>query len=201
MKVVEDFESRPQKAVSFVVERGKEMQEWNEQRLPKVLLVIVEEGCLEGAQKRKGRDGGEVVEGGEERRIRCHIVKEVVARIQENVSKDDGAKNDVKRPVGQSFMRSWDCSSIENEEEEESWQEGDQVAQWDEEHKLEEILERTRMEGSTVQLDGMQNVLELFVQERMSQGIGVKGKEKKKVFRWSMEEMKEKTEYRSGGRY
>ena len=35
---------------------------------------------------------------------------------------DDGAKNDVKRPVGQSFMRSWDCSQIENEEEEESWQ-------------------------------------------------------------------------------
>ena len=48
------------------------------------------------------------------------------------------------------------------------------------------------MEGSTVQLDGMQNVLELFVQERMSQGIGVKGKEQKKVSRWSLEEMKEK---------
>ena len=38
MKVVEDFESRPHKAVSFVVERGKEMQEWNEQKLPKLLL-------------------------------------------------------------------------------------------------------------------------------------------------------------------
>ena len=30
MKVEEDFESRPHKAVSFVVERGKEMQERNE---------------------------------------------------------------------------------------------------------------------------------------------------------------------------
>ena len=37
MKVVEDFESRPHKAVPFVVERGKEIQEWNEQKLPKVL--------------------------------------------------------------------------------------------------------------------------------------------------------------------
>ena len=33
-------------------------------------------------------------------------------------------------------MRSWDCSQIDNEEEEESWQERDQMAvQWDEEQK------------------------------------------------------------------
>ena len=37
MKVIEDFESRPHKAVTFVVERGKERQEWSEQRMPKVL--------------------------------------------------------------------------------------------------------------------------------------------------------------------
>ena len=48
------------------------------------------------------------------------------------------------------------------------------------------------MEGSPVQLEVMQNVSELVVHERMSQGIGVKGKEMKKVLRWSMEEMKEK---------
>ena len=36
------------------------------------------------------------------------------------------------------------------------------------------------MEGIPVQLEVMQNVPELFVHERMSQGIGVKGKEKKK---------------------
>ena len=36
MEVVEDFESRPHIAVSFVVKREKEMQEWNEQKLPKV---------------------------------------------------------------------------------------------------------------------------------------------------------------------
>ena len=35
MKVVEDFESRPPKAVFFVVEREKETQEWNEQELPR----------------------------------------------------------------------------------------------------------------------------------------------------------------------
>ena len=36
MKVIEDFESRPHKVVTFVVERGKE-QEWREQRMLKVL--------------------------------------------------------------------------------------------------------------------------------------------------------------------
>ena len=37
METVEDFESRPHKAVSFVVRREKEIQEWNEQKLPRVL--------------------------------------------------------------------------------------------------------------------------------------------------------------------
>ena len=37
MHVVEDFESMPHKAVTFVIERGKERQEWNEQKLPKAL--------------------------------------------------------------------------------------------------------------------------------------------------------------------
>ena len=125
--------------------------------------------------KEKGREEGEVDEGGEERRIRGQIVKEVVAGIQEKVSLDDGVKNNVKRAGGQRFMRSWDCSQIENEEEEESWQERDQMAaQWDEEQKLEEMLVRRRMDGSPVQFEVMQNILEVFVHERMSQGIRVK---------------------------
>ena len=37
MEEVEDFESRPNKAVSILVESEKEMQGWNEQKLPKVL--------------------------------------------------------------------------------------------------------------------------------------------------------------------
>ena len=37
MHVKEDFESRPHKAVTFVVQRGKEREEWNEQQLPKAL--------------------------------------------------------------------------------------------------------------------------------------------------------------------
>ena len=37
MEAVEDFESRPHKAVSFVVERDKEVQEWSEQMMPTAL--------------------------------------------------------------------------------------------------------------------------------------------------------------------
>ena len=37
MKVVEDFESRPHKAVSCMVEREKVVQVWNEQKMPKAL--------------------------------------------------------------------------------------------------------------------------------------------------------------------
>ena len=68
------------------------------------------------------------------------------------------------------------------------------AAQWDEEEKLEEILERRKMEGSSLKVEVLQKVPELVVHERMSQGKGVKGrKEKKKALGWSMEEMKEKT--------
>ena len=53
MKVVEDSKSRPHKAVSFVVERDKVIQEWKEQKLPKCCLVTVEEGCQEEALKKQ----------------------------------------------------------------------------------------------------------------------------------------------------
>ena len=82
-------------------------------------------------------------------------------------------------------MQSWDCSLIENEEEEECWQEGDQMAeQWEEEQHVEEIVERRRMEGSSLKLDAMQKVPELVVNERMSQGERVKNP---KVPGWSIE--------------
>ena len=58
MNVVEDVESRPHKAVSFALERGKGRQEWNETARRRY-LDVVEEGCQEGAQKKKGREEGE----------------------------------------------------------------------------------------------------------------------------------------------
>ena len=63
-----------------------------------------------------------------ERRIRNEIAQEVVAGIKEKASALDGAKEAAQGSVGQSVMRSWDCSQIENEEGEEPWREGDQMA-------------------------------------------------------------------------
>ena len=37
MEVVEDFESRPHKAVTFLVQRETEVQVWREQQMPKAL--------------------------------------------------------------------------------------------------------------------------------------------------------------------
>ena len=76
----------------------------------------------------------------------------------------------------------------------EGWQEGDQMAeQWEEEQHLDDLIERRRMEGSSLKLDVVQKVSELVVNERMPQGERVKDpKEKKKTPGWSIEEMKER---------
>ena len=74
MDVVKDFESRPHKAVSFVVAREKETQEWNDQKLLKVLPGY-RRGRLPGMstkkQAKKGRDG--------QRNIKDEIAQKVVA--------------------------------------------------------------------------------------------------------------------------
>ena len=76
-----------------------------------------------------------------------------------------------KRTVGQRVNQSWDCSQIENEEEEDDdWQTDDQMEMQRAEHeKLEQILERRRAEGVDLQAEVLQKVPELVVHERMSQ--------------------------------
>ena len=60
-------------------------------------------------------------------------------------------KNERKRTGGLNPTQSWDCSQIENEEEEASWHESDQMTeQWEEEQHLEGILERRRMDGDSL---------------------------------------------------
>ena len=85
MIVVEDFKSRPHKAVLFVVEREKEIPEWNEQKLPKV-LPSYSEGRLPGrSAKERGREEEEEEEekDSRERIVRYEIAQEVVAGNKE----------------------------------------------------------------------------------------------------------------------
>ena len=56
MEVVEDFESRPHKIVSFVVERDTDFQVWREQKMPKALPGFC---CGKLPGRRKGDEGKE----------------------------------------------------------------------------------------------------------------------------------------------
>ena len=126
--VIEDFESRPHKAVTFVVERGKVKQEWNEQKLSKALPGY-SGGRLPGrSMEEKGREEGEEGKESEDRRFRNEIIKEVIKGIQK-MAFEESCKNEGKRIGGQNPIQRWDCSQIETVEEEESWQEGDQMAE------------------------------------------------------------------------
>ena len=110
------------------------------------------------------------------------IIEEVI-RSSQRRALEECCLSERKRTEGQNPIQRWDCSQIENEEEEESGQGGDQMAeQWEEEQHLDDIVESIGMEGSSLKLDVVQKVPELVVTERMSQGEKVKEtKEKKKV--------------------
>ena len=165
MEVVEDFESRPHEAVSFVVRTEKEIKEWNEQKLPKVLP-----GRLAGRNTtEKGRAEGEVDEDSEERRIRSQIVQEVVASIKEKVSVHSGEKDDVKRPVEQSFMLSWDCSQLERRKGTKWQPSGRKSKNWM------RLWNKEGLKEDSLKLEVMRKAPELVVHERMSQGEGVRG--------------------------
>ena len=84
--------------------------------------------------------------------MRNEISEEVIGGSQ--MALEECCISAKKRTEGQNSIQRWDCSQIENEEGEESWQEGDQMAeQWEEEQQMEEIVERRRMEGSSLKLD------------------------------------------------
>ena len=84
----------------------------------------------------------------------------MVADIEKKVRAQVDVKPTAPRTVGQSVKHRWDCSQIENEEEDkedEDWQKEDQMeVQWTEDEKLEEVLERRRMEGYFLQAEVMQ---------------------------------------------
>ena len=81
--------------------------------------------------------------------MRNEFFKEVIKGIQK-MAVDESVENEGKKPGGLDLMQRWDCSQIETEEEEDSWQEGDQMAeQWGKEKQLEGIVERRRIEGSS----------------------------------------------------
>ena len=75
----------------------------------------------------------------------------MVAGIKEKASAHEDAKSTAHGTAGQSVKQNWDCSQIENEEEEDWQKENQMEVQWAEDEKLEETLERRRMGGGSLQ--------------------------------------------------
>ena len=120
-------------------------------------LVIVEEDWQEEGEEDKGSG---------ERQVRHEIIKEVM-KSSEKMTVEERFINEGKRTGGLDPMQSRDCSQIENEKEEESWQGGDRMAkQREEEQHVDEMVERRRMDGSSLKLDAMHKVPELVVNEK-----------------------------------
>ena len=167
---MEDFDSRPHKAVSVVVEREKEMQEWNAQKLPKVLPGD-SEGCQEEALKNQVEEEEEEEKGSREKQIGYEIAQKVVAGIKEKANGHGDAQSTAQRTVGQSVKQSWECRRGGKRKT------GQRETRWTfngrEDGKMEESLERIRIGGSSLQAEVMQKVPELVVHERMSQIKGV----------------------------
>ena len=158
------------------LEEKKEIQEWNDQKMPKVLLGYSGERLPGRSTQVQGREGGEEDEDSGERRIRNVIPHEVVTSIKEKTSAHEEAKTAAPTPAGQSLVRSGDCSQIENEEEEENevwqtWKPNGEDEQWA------EVL-GAKLDGTKLFVGGTcaKKALELLVHERMSQGEGWKVK-------------------------
>ena len=97
MKVVEDFESRPPKAVSFFLSR-ETMRYRNgmSRSCRRCCLVTVEEGCQEETLKKLEN---------EERRIRSEIAQKVIEGITRKASMHENAESTTQRTVGQNVNR------------------------------------------------------------------------------------------------
>ena len=146
MQVKEDFESRPHKAVTFVVQRGKERQEQRR------YLDTAEKDSQEEARKRKvGRNGKKAKEVNKGRR-KMRKSKKLLEALRGWLSKDETSYKDgivrrlrmKKKKVGKKATK---------------WQDIGKRKQ-----HSDDLTGRRRMEGSSLKLDVMQKVPELVVQ-------------------------------------
>ena len=86
--------------VSFVVEKDKEVQEWDEQKMPKALPGY-SGGRLPGrSTKETGREEEEEEKDSRERQVRNEIDQEVTAGIKKKASAHEDAEPTAQRTVG-----------------------------------------------------------------------------------------------------
>ena len=95
----------------------KEMQEWNEQRMPKGAAWLQWRKVARKDTKEVGREEGEAKDKNCDRSIRDEIAQQVVANIKEKAGKYENAKLISQDACRQSDKQGWNCSLIESKEE------------------------------------------------------------------------------------
>ena len=91
---VEDFESRPHKAVTFRVERDKEFQVWREQKMPNAPPGFSGGELLGRSEVEEGREEEEGEEEDLENEMDNEVMREILARVLEEA---DAVGNGVTR--------------------------------------------------------------------------------------------------------
>ena len=144
---------RPHKAVTFVVERGKERQEWNEQILPKALPGY-SGGRLPGkSTEEKGRDKEEEGEGSEQRQGKNEIIEGVITSSQ-RMALEECCKSERRRTEGQNPYEDGNARRLRLKKKRKA---GKKATKW-------------QNNGTSLTLDVIRKALELVVNERMLQG-------------------------------
>ena len=83
MEVVEDFASRPRKAITFLVERDETFQVWREQIMPKALPGF-SGGKLPGRSKvEEGKEEEKGEEKGQEKKMDNEVIRGIIASVPE----------------------------------------------------------------------------------------------------------------------
>ena len=110
MDVVEDFESRPHKAVTLLAARDKEFQMCREQKMPKAIPGF-NGGKLPGRSNVEGRKEEEREEEGQEKKMENEVIRGIIAGVSK---KADAVGSGVTRnavPVAQSIETGEDLFS------------------------------------------------------------------------------------------
>ena len=101
------------------------------------------------------------------------IVQEVVAGVKEKVCVHYGEK-DVKDQLSKVSCKAGIAHRLNVKKRRRVGENDQMAAQWEEEQKLEEIVEQRRIEGDSFKLEVMRKAPELVVHEHVSQGEGVR---------------------------
>ena len=109
--MVEYFESRAHKAVSIVVERDKEIQQWREEQMPKALPGFSGRKLPGRSKGEAGKEEKDEEEKDQEGQIRSQVTRGIIAGVLKEADTVEGGVTRNTVPVTQS-INVWDSGKI-----------------------------------------------------------------------------------------